>query len=174
MLDAARRSSYSHITYETTADRLAVVSLNRQHVRNAVSRGMTYELDAAFARACNDPQVRVIVLRSEGKHFCSGHDLGSEVGLRELGAPPAYEPGVGGDFEKWSELDVEMCLRWRDLRKPLVAGVKGYCIYHGVAIASCADVGEQLRKLLARVIARAPAWHCRCRRSLILPPPPSE
>lgn len=141
MLDAAR-GGYSHITYETTADRLAVVSLNRPRVRNAVSRGMTYELDAAFARACDDSQVRVIVLRSEGEHFCSGHDLGSEVGLRELGAPPAYEPDVGGDFEKWSELDVEMCLRWRDLRKPLVAGVKGYCIYHGVAIASCADVGE--------------------------------
>ena len=33
-----------------------------------------------------------------------------------------------------------MCLRWRRLPKPLVAAVQGFCIYHGTAVASCADV----------------------------------
>ena len=99
-----------------------------------------YELDEAFRRACDDNAVRAIVLRAEGAHFCSGHDLGSDAGLRELKAKPAYGPGVGGDFEKWSELDVDMCLKWRDMRKPLIVGVRGYCIYHGMALLSCADV----------------------------------
>eukprot|EP00656_Telonema_subtile_P032688 TRINITY_DN35931_c0_g2_i1.p1 TRINITY_DN35931_c0_g2~~TRINITY_DN35931_c0_g2_i1.p1 ORF type:complete len:259 (-),score=53.96 TRINITY_DN35931_c0_g2_i1:195-971(-) len=101
---------------------------------------MTYELDAAFTRACADPEVRVIALRAAGDHFSSGHDLGSRKHLNELSQPPVYETGIAGDYEKWSELDVEMCLKWRNLRKPLIAGVQGYCIYHGLAVASCADL----------------------------------
>jgi hypothetical protein len=33
-----------------------------------------------------------------------------------------------------------MCLRWRQISKPIVCGVKGYTIYHGTALLSIADV----------------------------------
>ncbi len=36
-----------------------------------------------------------------------------------------YYPGPLGDFEKWSEMDTEMCLKWRQIPKPVVCGVKG-------------------------------------------------
>ena len=42
--------------------------------------------------------------------------------------------------KKWADLDVEMCLRWRQLSKPLLCGVKGYTIYHGCAVMSVADI----------------------------------
>ena len=67
-------------------------------------------------------------------------DLGSEAHLKEMRQEPVYESGVPGDFEKWSELDVEMCLKWRNMRKPLICGLRGYVIYHGCALASCADI----------------------------------
>ena len=101
---------YEHIIYQVV-DRVAIITLNRPAVRNAISRKMTYELDAAFRTACTDPAVRVLLLNAAGDNFCSGHDLGSKAHLSELASPPQYEPGVSGDVEKWSELDVEMCLR---------------------------------------------------------------
>ena len=42
---------YMQITYALDGP-LAVVSLNRPRVANAISRGMTRELDDAFRRAC--------------------------------------------------------------------------------------------------------------------------
>eukprot|EP00937_MAST-01D_sp_MAST-1D-sp2_P002734 g2734.t1 len=126
-----------HVHYERKGA-VARVILARPQVRNAISRGATFELDRCFTQACKDERVRVIALLAEGAHFSSGHDLGSDDHLAEMEG--AYEHGVPGDFEKWSELDVEMCLKWRQLRKPLVCGVQGFVIYHGCAVASCADL----------------------------------
>lgn len=135
-------ADFEQITYRVEPNSgadIAVVSLNRPEYRNAISRIMTHELDRAFAMACASSNVRVIVLRAEGPHFSSGHDLGSKRHIDDLQVHP-YEPGVDGDYEKWSELDVEMCLKWRQLRKPLLCGLKGFTIYHGCAVASCCDL----------------------------------
>jgi enoyl-CoA hydratase/carnithine racemase len=58
--------------------------------------------------------VRVVVLRADGPHFSSGHDLGSGAHMDDL-SDRGYTAGPAGDVEKWSELDVEMCLRWRQV-----------------------------------------------------------
>lgn len=78
---------------------------------------MTHELDRAFRRACDDHTIRVILLRADGTHFSSGHDLGTDEHMEDLRSVP-YERGLRGDFEKWESLDVDMCLRWRHLAKP--------------------------------------------------------
>ena len=56
---------------------VAVITMNRPRYANAQNDHMTYELDRAFSRAGNDDEVGAIVLRGEGKHFSSGHDLGT-------------------------------------------------------------------------------------------------
>merc|ERR1719473_2644693 len=48
--------------------------------------------------------------------------------------------GPQGIYRMWSENDVEMCLGWRQLSKPLLGGVKGYCVYHGAAVAATCDI----------------------------------
>src|SRR5262245_1202596 len=58
-------------------DRTALITLNRPRYRNAQNSVMTYALDAAFERAVNDDQVRVVVLAGAGDHFCAGHDIGT-------------------------------------------------------------------------------------------------
>jgi len=68
---------YSQIDVELGGDGVCTVSLNRPHCRNAISRVMTNELDDCFTRAERDPRVKVILLRGNGEHFSSGHDLGS-------------------------------------------------------------------------------------------------
>lgn len=126
---------------------------------------MTNELDIAFTAANQDPEVRVIVLRGEGKHFSSGHDLGTPEQNADPNWAALSSNGFRGEFEKWSTLDAEYCLRWRSLGKPVIAALKGcacfskcdclspdqaaHClsashspdvIYHACSLASVADI----------------------------------
>jgi enoyl-CoA hydratase/carnithine racemase len=56
-----------------------VITLNRPGKANAQNMALLDDLDAAWTRAADDDDVRVIVLRGNGKHFSSGHDLNSGV-----------------------------------------------------------------------------------------------
>ena len=118
---------------------VAMVTLARPAYRNAQSRRLLEDLDAAFAAAVDDPDVRVILLEGEGEHFSSGHDLGTPDELADREARP-YPSGVLGEQRRSWGLNVELTLRWRDLAKPTIAAVHGYCIYGGWMIASAMDL----------------------------------
>jgi len=61
----------------SVAEGIATLTLNRPTFNNAQNSQMTYALDAAFREAVNDDEVKVIVLRGNGKHFSAGHDIGT-------------------------------------------------------------------------------------------------
>ena len=65
-----------HVIYEV-ADAIAVITLNRPEAANAQSRKVLEELDHAWKAADADPAVKVIVFKSNGKHFSAGHDMAS-------------------------------------------------------------------------------------------------
>jgi len=52
-----------------------IISLNRPDVLNALNRPLIRETRAAFEAADGDPETRVIVLKGEGRAFCTGDDL---------------------------------------------------------------------------------------------------
>ena len=58
-------------------DARGVLSLtfNRPKVRNAMSRAMVEEIEATFAAIRDRRDVRVVVLRGAGGHFCAGGDI---------------------------------------------------------------------------------------------------
>ena len=74
---------------------VALVTLNRPRYRNAQNSAMTYALDAAFARATSDDEVKVIVLAGAGTHFCAGHDIGSPGRDAASRSTAARRPVVG-------------------------------------------------------------------------------
>lgn len=153
--------TFTQITYEVVDGRVAIVSLDRPRVANAVSRAMTRELDRAFTKAELDDNVRCIYLRGEGRNFSSGHDLGSDLQLSDRTFPQEIDPRPRGDYQKWYNLDVEMALRWRRIRKPVVCGIKGYTIYHGTVLAACADIviaADNLRYMPSLVEANLFPW----------------
>lgn len=129
---------YENVRYEVSG-RVATVSLNRPRYRNAQSRRLLEDLDAALARAVDDHEVRAIVLRGEGEHFSSGHDLGTPDELADREARPWPDGQLGEQRRSW-ELNVANTLRWRDLAKPTVAAVQGMCIYGGWMVASAMDL----------------------------------
>ena len=54
---------------------IAVITMNRPHVLNALNHKLYLELDQAIEEADKDRNVRVIVITGAGKAFCAGEDL---------------------------------------------------------------------------------------------------
>ena len=127
------------VLYKTREDgRIAVITMNRARYRNPLSLQMMRALDEAFARAADDEDVRVIILRGDGPSFCSGHDTGSpdaiEMRAERDGAPFAKR------VAQMREMDLEPLLRFRNIPKPTIAMVRGACLYAGWMLAAAMDV----------------------------------
>ena len=68
-----------YVLYESK-DRVAAITLNRPEARNAQNKQMLDELDACWTKAAQDDDVRVIVVKANGPHFSSGHDISMKPG----------------------------------------------------------------------------------------------
>lgn len=147
----ADQKQYRWIGYETVDDgTIAVISLNRPHVKNAQHRGLLVELDDAFLTAEADDAVRVVVLRAEGSSFSAGHDLGTPEAVeeREPGADqhPSFTIRGGtkdGIEQNWTQewhYYFENTRRWRELRKITVASVQGPVVSAGLMLMWACDL----------------------------------
>jgi enoyl-CoA hydratase len=130
--------NFRTLTYEKLGAVLRITA-NRPEVLNAQSRVMIVELDEAFRAASDDADTRVIIVAGAGQHFSAGHDLGSHEEMDDQKAHPVG-PGIAENLKRLSELYLETCLRWRDVPKPTIAQVQGYCIMGGLMLASCCDL----------------------------------
>src|SRR4051794_2389213 len=64
--------SLQTIQVEISPRRIATVTLNRPDRGNAFGQTMLDELSAQFAHLGADENVRIVVLRGNGRHFCTG------------------------------------------------------------------------------------------------------
>ncbi len=122
------------MTYETILverdGAVALVTLNRPAVLNALNVLMIRELSAAFAELDADASVRAIVLTGAGeKAFAAGADIG------ELGALPNPIEAValvhrGQGFT----------LQLERMRTPTIAAVNGFALGGGCEIAMGCDI----------------------------------
>jgi enoyl-CoA hydratase/carnithine racemase len=120
------------ILYEVT-DKVAVITLNRPQVANAQTMELLDDLDAAWTRAVADDDVRVIVLRGNGKHFSSGHDLKSGAAMPE-------KLTLEWLYKLEARKYLEYSLRWRNAPKPSIAAVQGKCIAGGLLLCWPCDL----------------------------------
>ncbi len=123
---------------------IAVISLNRDSKRNAQNNQMTYELNACYDAAARDSNVKVIVLRAEGKHFSAGHDLRDKS--NHLDFPQVFpQSGFTGEGQEGmmaheEEVYFNMCWRWRNIPKPVIAAAQGMTIAGGLMLLWVADI----------------------------------
>jgi enoyl-CoA hydratase len=123
---------------------IAVISLNRDSKRNAQNNQMTYELNACYDAAARDSNVKVIVLRAEGKHFSAGHDLRDKS--NHLDFPQVFpQSGFSGEGQEGmmaheEEVYFNMCWRWRNIPKPVIAAAQGMTIAGGLMLLWVADI----------------------------------
>jgi methylglutaconyl-CoA hydratase len=120
--------TYQTITVEVSARRIATVLLNRPERGNAFDQVMLDELADELAALADDPNVRLMVLRGSGRHFCTGADL----------AAPKPDPPQPPGRAHAPLRDVLAALD--ALPKPTIAAVHGAAIGGGAAFAACCDV----------------------------------
>jgi len=116
------------ISVDVSPRRIATVLLNRPECGNAFDQTMLDELASQFTGLADDDNVRVVVLRGSGRHFCTGADLvsrGNDAAASPTG-PHATLPDV------LAALD--------GLPKPTVAVVHGGAVGGGAAFAACCDI----------------------------------
>lgn len=134
------------VLYEVR-DQVAIVTMNRPEYNNVQNSQMTYALDAAFKRACDDDNVKVIVLAGSGKHFSAGHDIGTPgrdvdktFDRASLWYDHTNKPGGEFLYAREQEVYLGMCRRWREIPKPTIAMVQGACIAGGLMLAWVCDM----------------------------------
>ncbi|MBI3552159.1 MAG: enoyl-CoA hydratase/isomerase family protein [Elusimicrobia bacterium] len=110
---------------------VARVALNRPQVSNAMSDQTLKELSGAFHVLSADKELRAVVVRGEGKHFCSGADI--EWMKRAGSLKPA-------DGRKDAKLLAEMGRAIQDCAVPVVAQVHGACYGGGLGVVAAADI----------------------------------
>ena len=73
------------LVHYAVADAVATITLDSQHNRNALSQQLVTELFERLQRADEDHGAKVVLIRQEGKVFCSGADLSeaTTVGMEE-------------------------------------------------------------------------------------------
>ena len=120
-------AGFHTIVYEKEGA-LARVSFNRPRHLNAYNMEMRDELYQVLTAISDDPEVRVVLLRGEGRAFCAGADL------TEFGTAPSL--AIAREV-RW-ERDV-----WRaflDVPVPMIAAIHGYCLGSGVEMALLCDL----------------------------------
>ena len=114
----------SLVHYDVTGA-LATITLDSQHNRNALSRQLVTELFGHLEAAAADEAVRVVLVRAEGKVFCSGADLseatseGMEEGARRI-------------------VDLQRLIATMD--KPVVTRLHGAVRAGGIGIVAASDI----------------------------------
>src|SRR5215510_7079230 len=110
---------------------VATVTLNRPEVNNAYDAGLINGVLAAMDDLGTKPNLRVVVLRGNGKHFQAGADLKWINGVRPQSAE-ANEAASRATFEAVQRLNT--------LPIPTVALVQGGCFGGGTGVISACDI----------------------------------
>ena len=120
------------VTY--TADgRVGIVSLNRPEKLNAISPELKRALVERLHAADRDPDTSVVVLRAEGRSFSAGYDIG----------PSPARAARRGNALAWHESltdDVALELTPWDMKKPVIASVRGHCLGGGCELVMMCDI----------------------------------
>jgi enoyl-CoA hydratase len=112
------------LTY-AVEDRIATLTLDSPHNRNALSRALLAALTEGLARAAADPAVRAVVLTHTGTVFCAGADLA------EAGA---------GSMAEGTRAVLALLTAIVELPKPVVARVDGHVRAGGLGIVGACDL----------------------------------
>ncbi len=123
-----------HLILRSDTDGIAVLTLNSPKSINALSEAMLTAMSEILDDIAADRSVKVVILRSGGKHFCAGHNL-KEMTARRADAD--------GGFEYFQDLFAKcsaMMLRVVRLPQPVIAEVTGIATAAGCQLVASCDL----------------------------------
>jgi E-phenylitaconyl-CoA hydratase len=117
------------IDFHLDAEGIALITINRPEVRNALDAEHYQALSDAWTRVRDDRAVRVAIITGAGdKAFCAGADIKSWIG-REV--DPA---------EMWLTQKGQLLNRGLEVWKPIVAAVNGASLGGGTTLLFATDL----------------------------------
>lgn len=120
------------------------VTLSRPENRNAMSLCMVQELQTVLQRAQQGGDVRVLVLRGAGGHFCAGGDIKdmASARMRALQSPARAQevPSAADPIAEVSARFGELCVAYANTPLALVVVTEGTVMGGGFGLACVADV----------------------------------
>lgn len=119
--------SGNEVQFERHRDHIAILTLNRPEVRNAINGALAYRLDALVKQTEQDDTIRVVILASSNARvFCAGADL-SEIAQGRADTLSTLDGGFAGFADAKRS-------------KPWIAAVQGYALAGGCELALGCDM----------------------------------
>jgi enoyl-CoA hydratase len=114
-----------HVTL-TVADGIGQILLDRADKMNAITPDMSRELQGVCRAVDADRDIRVVTISGAGERaFCAGSDLNT---LADMSDVMAFRDRI------------EYAALVRDIKKPVIAALKGWVLGGGMEIAIAADI----------------------------------
>ncbi len=110
---------------------IAVITLNRPEKRNALNDSLINSLKDYLHKANNDNNLRAVIIKGEGKDFCSGADLSA---LQKIAESDILE-----NLEDANNL-AELFALIRKIKIPVIAAVQGRALAGGCGLATACDI----------------------------------
>ena len=105
---------------------VALVQLNRPHELNALNTQLMRELRDALQELDADETVRAIVVTGNSRAFAAGADI------KEMAGKTAMEMLIHKQSGVWEDI--------KNITKPLIAAVSGFCLGGGCELAMTCDM----------------------------------
>ena len=125
----------SNIKVEVDAGGVALLTLERPDVLNALNTALMAEVTSTLGRLAGDDSVKAVAITGSGRAFCAGADLGG-VGSGRSGTASIGE-NVASVMQSHFNPFME-CLY--QFPKPTLCAVNGIAAGGGAALALCADI----------------------------------
>jgi E-phenylitaconyl-CoA hydratase len=118
------------VLFELT-DQVAVITLNRPAVRNAMNRELGSALLEALQQVREEADIRAAVITGAGRTFCAGADLKERA-----------QTGRAVDASVASVIEANRTTGFARMvmEKPLIAAIDGYCLAAGFELALICDI----------------------------------
>jgi enoyl-CoA hydratase len=132
MADVATEEAGTQVGYDNLNikrdDAVAVITIDRPKVLNALNDATIAELSRAFDEVGADENIRVIILTGGGeKAFVAGADIGE---LAQCDVQGGIAKSQGG---------MDLLFKMENLPKPIIAAVNGFALGGGCEIAMACD-----------------------------------
>src|SRR5262249_6130181 len=136
--------AYETIKYEVS-EQILTITLNRPDKLNAFTGQMQQELIAAFDPADEDDDIRVIIVRGEGRGCCAAADLWSGANTFDRDARRGPVKRLASGAVDYSDPQVrdgggQVTLRIFKCLKPVIAAVNGPAVGIGVTMQLAMDI----------------------------------
>ena len=110
----------------SVVDRAGLIQLNRPQQLNALNVTVMEEVAAALEAFDQDERVGCLVITGNQRAFAAGADI------KEMAEATAVEMLLRDNIKRWDRI--------RQIKKPIIAAVSGYCLGGGCELAMTCDL----------------------------------